>query len=109
MPNRLNKIFKSIADPTRREIFHLLVMASSTLSITQISAHFDISRQGITKHIKMLQEAGLIEMKDQGREKFCIANPKPLKEIQNWVKFYEHFWDDKLDSLDKFLSKKSKS
>ncbi len=109
MPNTLNKLFKAISDPTRREIFHLLVLTSATLSITQISSHFDISRQGITKHIKMLEQAGLVDLNGKGREKFCIANPKPLKEIQTWINFYQKFWDDKLDNLDNFLSNKTKS
>ena len=107
MSGKINKIFKSIADPTRREIFHVLVMASSALSITQISEHFEISRQGVTKHIRMLADAGLLEMSDQGREKFCIANPKPLKEISEWVNYYEKFWDDKLNRLGTYLDQKS--
>ena len=107
MSSKINKIFKSIADPTRREIFQVLVIASSALSITQISEHFDISRQGVTKHIKMLADAGLLEMSGQGREKFCTANPKPLKEISEWVNYYEKFWDDKLNSLGTYLDQKS--
>ena len=98
MSNRLNKIFKSIADPTRREIFHLLVVASTALSITQIADHFDISRQGITKHLKVLQQAGLLNISVQGRERYCMANAEPLREIRDWVKFYEQFWDNKLQN-----------
>ncbi|MDN5210613.1 metalloregulator ArsR/SmtB family transcription factor [Fulvivirgaceae bacterium BMA12] len=108
MPHNLNKIFKSIADPTRREIFHLLVLASSALSITQISQHFEISRQGITKHIRMLRDAGLIDMTEKGREHFCLANVKPLKAIQDWVQLYERFWDNKLKSLGDHLDQKNK-
>ncbi len=107
MSKKINKIFRSIADPTRREIFHVLVIASSALSITQISEHFEISRQGVTKHIRMLADAGLLEMSGHGREKFCIANPKPLKEIHEWVKYYEKFWDDKLNKLGTYLDQKS--
>ena len=107
MPNKINKIFRSIADPTRREIFHVLVIASSALSITQISEHFEISRQGVTKHIRMLADAGLLEISGHGREKFCIANPIPLKEIHQWVKYYEKFWDDKLNRLGTYLDQKT--
>ena len=57
---RIDKILKAIADPTRREIFHALVVASAALPITHISQEYDISRQGVTKHIKTLEEAGLI-------------------------------------------------
>ena len=109
MPNQLNKVFKSIADPTRREIFHMLIVASTALSITQIADHFEISRQGITKHIKMLEQAGLLEMITKGRERYCLANAGPLKEIHDWVMFYEQFWDDKLDKLAKYLELKSKN
>jgi DNA-binding transcriptional ArsR family regulator len=108
MSNRLNKVFKSIADPTRREIFHLLIVASTALSITQIADHFDISRQGVTKHLKVLQQAGLLDISTKGRERYCLANAGPLKEIRDWVMFYEQFWIEKLDRLEKYLELRSK-
>lgn len=103
MQDKITKLFKAIADPTRRDIFHALVIATSALSITQISNQFEISRQGITKHIKTLEEAGLIHIQSQGRERFCNANPKELQEVNKWLKFYEQFWDDKLSSLGDYL------
>tara|TARA_R110000868_G_scaffold305885_2_gene566915 strand:+ start:159 stop:482 length:324 start_codon:yes stop_codon:yes gene_type:complete len=103
MQDKITKLFKAIADPTRRDIFHALVIATSALSITQISGQFDISRQGITKHIKTLAEAGLVNIESQGRERFCNANPKELQEVTKWLKFYEQFWDDKLGSLGNYL------
>jgi len=103
MPNQLNKIFKSIADPTRREIFHMLIVASTALSITQIADHFDISRQGVTKHLKLLEQAGLLDIITRGRERYCLANAGPLKEIKDWIMYYEQFWDDKLSRLEKYL------
>lgn len=99
----ISKIFKAIADPTRREIFHALVVASVAMPITQISEQFDISRQGVTKHIKTLEEAGLITISSQGRERFCQADPKPLKMVYDWLGFYDKFWDDALDRLDDHL------
>jgi DNA-binding transcriptional ArsR family regulator len=107
MQDRITILFKAIADPTRREIFHALVLATSALSITQISNQFDISRQGITKHIKTLQEAGLVYIDAQGRERFCNANAKPLKEVNKWLKYYEEFWDDSLQSLGDYLDTKN--
>jgi len=99
----IDRIFKAIADPTRRRIFHTLVLASSALPITQIAHQFDISRQGITKHIKTLQEAGLIDIEAQGRERFCRAVPKQLKLVHDWVAFYDRFWSDALDRLEDHL------
>ena len=106
MQERVNKIFKAIADPTRREILHALVVASAAMPITDISAQFDISRQGVTKHIKVLQDAELIHVKKVGRESIIYANPKPLKQVSEWLKFYENFWDDKLRNLVDYLDKK---
>ncbi|SNT00016.1 transcriptional regulator, ArsR family [Ekhidna lutea] len=100
---RINQVFKAIADPTRREIFHALVVASVAMPITQISEQFDISRQGVTKHIKTLEEAGLINIDTKGRERFCTADPKPLKMVFDWVGFYDKFWDDALNRLDDHL------
>ncbi len=105
----VNKIFKAIADPTRREIFHVLMLAGSAMSLTQISEKFDITRQGVTKHVKLLEDAGLIRISNQGRERFCEANPTPLKEIKDWVAVYEKFWGDKLTGLGSYLDKKKES
>ncbi|WP_420322548.1 ArsR/SmtB family transcription factor [Flagellimonas sp.] len=103
MQDNITKILKAIADPKRREIFHALIIASSALSISQISGQFAISRQGVTKHIKTLEQAGLVEIKTSGRERFCIADAKPLKQITEWVSFYEKFWDSTLDNLGNYL------
>lgn len=107
MQDKITKLFKAIADPTRREIFHALVLATSALSITQISNQFDISRQGVTKHIKTLEDAGLVYIDSQGRERFCNANPKELQEVTKWIKFYEQFWEDKIQGLGDYLDGKA--
>ncbi len=107
MQDKITKLFKAIADPTRRDIFHALVIATSALSITQISNQFDMSRQGVTKHIKTLQEAGLVHIDTQGRERFCNANAKPLWEINKWLQFYSKFWNDALFNLEDYLDDKA--
>ncbi|MFT6921034.1 MAG: DNA-binding transcriptional ArsR family regulator [Crocinitomicaceae bacterium] len=106
MSNKVNKIFKAIADPTRREIFHVLVAAGAALSINQVSEQFDMSRQGVSKHLKLLQEAGMVKVESKGRETFCVADANPLKEIQNWLSVYDRFWDEKLDLLSQHLDNK---
>ena len=105
--SQLTKIFKAIADPTRREIFHVLVLASAAMSINQVSAQFEMTRQGLTKHLKQLESAGLVIIKADGRERICEANMYPLQQISEWVNFYDQFWDDKLDNLGKFLGQNS--
>ncbi|MEW7278114.1 metalloregulator ArsR/SmtB family transcription factor [Aquimarina sp. 2201CG1-2-11] len=107
MQDKITKILKAIADPTRREIFHALVVAATALPITQISGQFDMSRQGVTKHLKTLEDAGLVSIDTKGRERFCYANATPLKEIKNWIKFYEKFWDDALSNLGDYLEGKT--
>ncbi len=106
MQDKITKLFKAIADPTRRDIFHALVIAGTALSITQISNQFDISRQGVTKHIKTLENAGLVFIDAQGRERFCNANPKELKEVNKWLQFYSQFWDNSLQNLSQYLDHK---
>jgi len=103
MSKKRNKIFKAIADPTRREIFHLLII-SSALSITQISAEFNISRQGVTKHLKILEDARMVKIKPEGRERFCYASMAALLEIKNWLATYDAFWNNKLKSLGDHLN-----
>lgn len=107
MQDKITKLFKAIADPTRRDIFHALFITTSALSITQISNQFEISRQGVTKHIKTLEDAGLVNININGRERFCYANAKPLKEVNKWIQFYSHFWDDTLDNLENYLDNKT--
>ena len=108
MPEKhINRLFKAIADPTRREIFHVLVGSATSISITQLSEQFDMSRQGVTKHVKYLEDAGLVSLKTSGRERLCIAHPEPLKEVNQWVANYQQFWDKAIDKLGKHLDAKA--
>ena len=106
MPDRINHLFRAMSDPTRREIFHVLVVAATALSIHQISEQFHITRQGITKHLNLLREAGLVEFRTNGRERLCTANVEPLREFRDWLAWYERFWDQKLRDLGRYLDDK---
>jgi len=99
----IDKIFKAIADPTRRSIFHALVVAGAAMPITEIAERFEMSRQGVTKHIKTLEAARLLSINQQGRERYCTAIPQSLKSISEWLRHYDQFWEDSLDRLDKHL------
>ena len=105
MHHKISTLFKALSDPSRMKIFHSLVLVSSALSISQITTDFNMSRQGVTKHIKILEKAALIDISIVGRERYCTANPSTLKEFKKWLNFYEQFWDDSLSNLSSYLDK----
>jgi DNA-binding transcriptional ArsR family regulator len=90
---KINNIFKALADPTRRELFHILVVASAAMSLSQLAEQVDMTRQGVTKHVKLLEAAGMVTSSELGRERFCVADLTSLREIRDWVTYYEKFWD----------------
>ena len=95
-------VFQAIADPTRREIIH--VVARKPLNLNAVAETFDISRQAVSKHIKILTECGLIVVRQQGRERFCEARLDSLQEVSAWIEQYRTFWSNKLDALEKHLA-----
>ena len=95
-------VFQAIADPTRREIIHLL--AHRRLNLNAVAEQFDVSRPAISKHIKILTECGLIEIKQQGRERYCEAKLKKLNEVNRWTEQYRMFWTEKFNALENFLA-----
>jgi DNA-binding transcriptional ArsR family regulator len=96
-------VFQAIADPTRREIINLL--ARQPLNLNAVAENFDISRPAVSKHIRILTECGLVVIKQQGRERFCRAELRKLKEVAEWTEKYREFWTKKLDALEDFLNK----
>lgn len=94
-------VFQAIADPTRREIIQLV--ARQSLTQNAVADHFDISRPAVSKHIRILTECGLIEIRQQGRERYCEAKLEQLNQVSAWVEQYRQFWMGKLDALGKFL------
>lgn len=96
-------VFQAIADPTRREIIGLL--AENPLNINSLAEKFDVTRQAISLHVKILNECGLISIKKQGRERYCQAKLNQLGEVAQWVEQYKQFWEEKFSSLDKYLAK----
>jgi len=94
--------FQAIADPSRREI--LMLLTKDRQSINMLAGNFEMSRPAVSKHIKVLYEAGLILIKDQGRERYCELNASGLDEIKNWLVFFDQFWKQKLQNLEKLLN-----
>ncbi len=99
-------VFHAIADPTRREIIDLL--AKSPLNLNALAENFDVSRQAISLHVKVLIECGLIEVTQQGRERHCKARLDQLNEVAAWVEQYKQHLESKLDSLESYLLKMKK-
>ncbi len=96
-------VFQAIADPVRRDIIELL--AEETLTVNSIAEQFDISRPAISKHLKILKECEIIEVKKEGRERICFIRPKNLIPAFMWIERYKALWENKLDSFDNYLQK----
>ena len=97
-------VFQVIADPSRRQILHLLSKDSST--INALAENFEMSRPAVSKHIKVLYNAGFISIQDIGRERHCVLKQDGFKELQAWLAYYDKFWGDKLDNLGALMNDK---
>jgi DNA-binding transcriptional ArsR family regulator len=99
-------VFQAIADPTRREI--IAMISRQPLNINTLTEKFAMTRQAVSLHVKILEECGLISLKQQGRERYCEARLKKLGEVSQWVEQYKQHFEQKLDSLEKYLDKLQK-
>ena len=95
-------IFQAIADPTRRAI--LTLIAIHALTPNAMADKFDMSRQAVSKHIKVLQECELIKPEHSGREIYYHFNPKKMQEIDDWLAPFKKIWETRFNQLDKILS-----
>lgn len=99
--NMKRDVFQGIADPTRRAILGRLV--KEKLNLTTVANSYDISRQSVTKHIRILVECGLVTLEKQGREMYCTARPEKLGEVARWIEQYRSFFAGSYDRLDDHL------
>ena len=86
----------------------LLRLTKGEMSVMELAEPFDISKPAVTKHLKVLENAGLLRRQIVGRKHLCRLVPQPLSDVAKWIDFYENFWDQKFDALDKYLNKTSK-
>lgn len=93
--------FQAIADPTRRDILHLI--SHNALNVNTIASNFNVSRTAIYKHIKILRECGLVEIKQKGRERFCKARLEKLKAISDYLDQYRKSWQTSAVNLEDYL------
>lgn len=94
-------VFQAIADPTRREIISLL--AKEPLTVNSISERFEISRQAVSLHVKILQECGVLSISKEGRERRCAVEPQKLAEVSEWLVQFKGMWEDRFSQLDNVL------
>jgi DNA-binding transcriptional ArsR family regulator len=99
--DRLSTTFAALADPTRRAILARLARGEAT--VTELAAPFDMSLPGISKHLKVLERAGLIERGREAQWRPCRLQAEPLKEVEDWVEQYRRHWEQSLDRLSDYL------
>jgi len=97
----LSASFAALADPTRRAILARLM--SGEASVTELAAPFDLSLPSISKHLKVLQRAGLVTQGRKAQWRPCRLEPAPLKDISEWVEQYRQSWEERFGRLDEYL------
>jgi DNA-binding transcriptional ArsR family regulator len=97
----LSLTFSALSDPTRRAILKRL--AAGERSVTELAKPFKISLPAVTKHLKVLQRAGLISQGREAQRRPCKLEAAPLKDAADWVEQYRRFWDERLDRLEDYL------
>ena len=102
-PDHLSTTFAALADPTRRAI--LARLASGETSVTELAEPFEISLPAVTKHLKVLERAGLITRGREAQWRPCRLDAKPLRDVADWVVQYRRFWEERLDRLEDYLRK----
>src|SRR5579859_1261629 len=103
----LDNTFHALAHPIRRAILARLAERSAT--VLEIADHFDISLNGVSKHLKVLEHAGLIRRRIKGRTHRCSLDASRLREAGAWIDHYRPFWEQRLDALDRFLAEQDEN
>ena len=105
--DRLTDVLSAVSHPTRRAILGNL--ASGPARFLDVAEPFDVALNAVTKHLKLLDRAGLIEREKQGREVFISLRPEPLRLVAGWLHEYERFWNEKLDRFEGYFKERKKS
>ena len=100
-PDPLSQTFAALADPTRRAILARLAQGEAT--VTELAEPFDMSLPGVSKHLKVLQNAGLVVQGRNAQWRPCRLEPTPLQDVASWVEQYRRLWEARLDRLDQYL------
>ena len=103
----LNQIFSALADPTRRAILRALTRHPAT--INEIAKPFPVSLNAVSKHVMVLERAGLLRREIKGRQHYCRIEPRPLREAEEWLEYYRQFWEQRMDALEAYVARKYQS
>lgn len=106
MPDPLSATFAALADPTRRAI--LARLARGEASVGELAAPFSISQPAVSKHLKVLEQAGLIKRGRAAQSRPCKLDAARLREVSDWLETYRRFWDESFDRLDAYLAELQK-
>jgi DNA-binding transcriptional ArsR family regulator len=101
-PDSLSATFSALADPTRRAI--LARLATGEISVTKLAEPFEMSMPAISKHLKVLERAGLIARGREAQWRPCRLEAGPLRDVSDWVEKYRRFWEESFDRLDVYLA-----
>src|SRR5215471_1237988 len=99
--------FQVIADPSRRQM--LVMLSKDSLTINSLAENFDMSRPAVSKHVRILYDAGFISIKDIGRERHCVLKQDGFNELQDFIDYFDKFWTSRLKKLETILNNKAKS
>jgi DNA-binding transcriptional ArsR family regulator len=105
-PDELNRVFTALADPTRRAIVARL--ASGEATVMELAEPFDMTQPSISKHLKVLERAGLISRSRVAQTRPCHLEPAPLRRVGDWLDTYRSLWEESFDRLDEFLKSTSR-
>ena len=105
-PDALSTTFAALADPTRRAI--LARLAEGERSVTELAAPFDMSMPAVSKHLRVLESAGLITRRREAQWRHCQLQPAPLQEVAAWAEQYRRIWEERFDRLDAYLQETQK-
>jgi DNA-binding transcriptional ArsR family regulator len=101
LTDQLSATFAALADPTRRAILARLL--SGERSVTELAEPFEMSMPAVSKHLRVLERAGLIARRKEAQWRRCRIDAGPLKDVANWTERYRHIWEERLDRLDLYL------
>ncbi|HYH31923.1 MAG TPA: metalloregulator ArsR/SmtB family transcription factor [Pseudonocardia sp.] len=107
MVEHLDAVFHAMADPTRRRMVRTLADGAQT--VTELAAPHPISLAAASKHVKVLERAGLVRRTVRGRRHVCRLDPQPLAAASRHLRFYEQFWTERLEALDAFVTREKQS